>query len=281
MKFLIDNYSTDQSTQPLYLYKNINANTEHEAFIRMNGEVSIYDSFDRIMPDIYITSIHLLTQDAIIYLKENNNVKTKICLCLNGANKEMIEKAEDSFLSNDIPCGFFFGNDASVKLKKIRYLNLQEGADIKNQIDFKLNYSIDRAYIVYSDIKIKNLTGTYHIISTDKKLQNITDFCLPVHIINNVYTKYQEIILTGIEGHIPQCFFDAIARGAKIYYDIEDSQKEKYADELFGKVFKIDNKLNYNNKEKLENFDELRKYVLEKHTDENRTKSFLSQLPIK
>jgi hypothetical protein len=278
MKFLIDNYASNQSTQPLYLYKNINQYAEHEAFIRMNGEVSIYDSFDRISPDIYITSVHILSQDAIIYLKENK-VKTRICLCLNGANKDMIEKAEDSFLSNEVPCAFFFTNDYDVKLKKTRLLYLQEAADLNTTVSFNLKYNIDKAIFTSGDKKIKNYDGTYHILSVDQKPKNNVDFSLPIHIINNLFHNYKEIISTDIYSYIPQYFFDAIARGVKTYYDIENEILAKEIDELCGKILKIDNRLNYNNPNKLDNFEDLRKHVLEKHTCESRTKSFLSQLP--
>jgi len=43
-------------------------------------------------------------------------------------------------------------------------------------------------------------------------------------------------------------------------------------------IFKIDLELNYNNENKTQDFSEIKKIIMEKHTDSRRTKSLLSQI---
>mgnify|MGYP006282428655 CR=1 FL=1 len=279
MKFLIDNYCTDKSTQALYLYKNLNNHSDHESFIRMSGEVSIYDSFDTIKPDIYITSIFLFAQDVITYMKENPNNGIKIILCANDATQDMINKVEESFIDNNIQCLFIFSNNADLKTTKFRFVHIPECADLNGPEESFPAYNIDTAVFINKPSNIKKYDGTFHVLSTNMNLRNNVDICLPVHIISNIYDRYNTIIFTDIGNIIPQAFFDSIARGMKTYYDIQDKDVEKQVDDLLKKIFKLDQSLNFNDENELDNFDKLKQIVLEKHLCTNRTKTLLSQIP--
>jgi hypothetical protein len=105
------------------------------------------------------------------------------------------------------------------------------------------------------------------------------DFYSPVAMLSSLYHKYDEIILTDFTGYIPQVFFDAVYRGVKVYYDINDVNIEQKANETFNKILKIDDKLNYNSKNKLTDFSDLKQLITDKHTGINRAKTLLSQLP--
>lgn len=283
MKFLIDNYCTDHSTQSLYLYNNLNKHKEHEAFIRMNAESSIYDSFDRIKPDFYITSVFLLTKDAISYIQENKNTNIQFILCANNATQDIINKIEASFEDDNIPCAFIFSNDQSLQTKKIRFVHLPECADMHHsQIELP-KFKIKKAIFVNDTSNIKQYDGTFHIISTNMKLKQDVDICLPVNVMSNLYNRYDEIIFNYMHNYIPQAFFDAIAHGNKVYYDIENKDIEKETEALLNKVFKLEpnESLNFNNSNKIDKFDTLRSMVLEKHGCANRTKTLLSQIPHK
>ncbi|NBO99198.1 MAG: hypothetical protein EBU90_03600 [Proteobacteria bacterium] len=275
MKFLIDNYCTDKSTQALYLYKNLNNHPDHEAFIRMNGETSIYDAFDKIKPDIYITSIFLFARDTIEYLKENKNTNIQIILCANEANQDMINKVEETFTENNIPCLFIFSNDSSIKTSKFRFVHLPECADLNNPSENFPQYKIDKAVFVNKITNIPKYNGTFHVLSTNTNIRNNVDISLPVHIISNLYNRYETIVFNDMQNCIPQAFFDAVARGNKVYYDVEN----KEIDELFKKIFKLDKSLNFNDPDRLDNFDSFRQIVLDKHLCTNRTKTLLSQIP--
>lgn len=277
MKFLIDNFSSHDTTQPLYLNKYINT-LGHESHMRIDPNQSLYDVMDTISPDFYITAISTLSQDAVLYLKENIDKNISIIICTNGARQNIVEEAENLIVTNEINCSFFYGNNPNIKTKKLRYVLIPEAADLNINPGTTMNYSIDKAVIVTEKSMIRNYQGTYHVISLLEKM-NKCDFYAPVGMLTAIYKMYNEIILTTFDGYISQVFFDGVARGAKVYYDIHDKQEEKLADEIFSKVFKIDTKLNYNNPDKLLDFTELKKYILEKHSGINRAKTFLSQLP--
>jgi hypothetical protein len=279
MKFLLDNFSDSHSTQSLYLNKHLN-DIGYVSNIRMDPHQSLYDALDIYSPDIYISSIPTFSKDALFYIKENAQRNIKLIMCINGANQSIVDKVEDLLKANEIDCLFFFGNKKDVNTKFIKYITVQEAADI-NILEARneLKYNIQKAVIVTDKSKVKNYSGTYHVISLSQNM-NKCDFFVPASVLTHLYQNYDEIIFTDFEGYIPQYFFDAVARNKKIYYDINDINVENKVNDILTKVLKLEShSLNYNSENKLKDFSNLNKYVLEKHTGLNRTKTIISQLP--
>lgn len=280
MKFLIENYSGYESTQPLYFHKHINDHEGHSSVIRSNS-VSVFDAFDMVNPDVYIASAHTLSRDAVMYLRENRDKDIKLLICTDGLSVEEIQSLEDVLKKSEVNCHFFFNSLESQASKRSRVVQIRNCADINLEPSLKIDYKIQKAVFVNKSSKIRNYQGTFHVISTNKQMKDDVDFCLPITMLSSIYSKYEEIIFTDISRSIPQYFFDAIYLGEKVYYDILDDEKSKIADEIVGSVLKIGNGLNYNNPDKITDFSSLKKYVEEKHSSANRTKTLLSQLPQK
>lgn len=277
MKFLIENYAGYESTQALYFHKHINDYNEHSCVIRPNN-ISIFDSFDIIKPDVYICSASKLSKDALLYIKQNKDIK--LIICVDDISNDDIQSLDDIIKQSEVICHFFF-TSGNINNKKVRtrIVQIRNGADINLEPSLKIQYNIQKAILVNKATKIKNYNGTFHVISCNPNLKDSIDFYLPVTMLPSVYGKYEEIIFTDLQENLSQCFFDAIYNGNKVYYDIVDEDKAKKADEIIDTTFKVGNSLNYNNPNKLINFDDLKRYVAEKHSSLNRTKTLLSQLP--
>jgi hypothetical protein len=280
MKFLIENYAGYESTQPLYFHKHINDYEEHSCAIRTN-DISVFDAFDAINPDVYIASAHTLSRDSVMYLRENKDKDIKLLICTDGLSSEEMQSLEGVLKNNEVSCHFYFNSSESNGTKRSKVVNIRNGVDLNLEPSLNIDYRIQKAIFVNKSAKIKNHKGTFHIISVNRQIKDSVDFCLPVTMLSSIYSKYEEIIFTDIPNSLPQHFFDAIYRGEKVYYDILDEDKSKLADEIVGSVLKVGNGLNYNNPDKITDFTDLKRYIEEKHSSINRTKTLLSQLPQK
>jgi|688.fasta_scaffold24745_9 hypothetical protein len=280
MKFLIENYAGYESTQPLYFHKHINDYEQHSSVIRPNN-MSVFDAFDVINPDVYIASAHTLSRDSVMYLRENKDKDIKLLICTDGLSVEEMQSLEDVLKKNEVNCHFYFNSSESNNSKRSRVVHIRSGVDLNLEPALKMDYRIQKALFVNKSSKIRNYQGTFHVVSINRQMKDSVDFCLPITMLSSIYSKYEEIIFTEISNSLPQYFFDAIYHGEKVYYDIVDEAKSKLADEIVGSVLKVGNGLNYNNPDKITDFTDLKKHIEEKHSSLNRTKTLLSQLPQK
>lgn len=282
MNFLIDNYSDYNQTQPLYLHKHINEYDEHVAYIKSDNNISIYDLFDTLNPDVYITAAHKLSKDAVLYLKENQKDKNiRLALSIQSVKNSDIVAIENLLAKHGVECMFFFLNCNTKNKPVARKTNifiLPDAADTNLDIKLDLNFKIDRAFMVDTNTINKHRNGTYHVITTNPNIGSV-DFNLPVNLLPAMYPKYDEVIFTNLTDYLPQTFFDAILYGNKVFYDVEDKENSKKLDEICDKVFGLGGKLNYKNQDKLQDFTAIQSTVVDKHTSIHRTKSLLSQIP--
>lgn len=279
MNFVIENYITNQNTQPVYLGKSINKTEGNRAFLWSPNVVSLYDIMDQTNPDFFITHIYKISKELVHYIN-NNETKTKILLCVDGAPEDSIVAMENLLLDKNIKCAFFFGSSKEVKTRKTRYVTLLNCYDAEIQkTNSILDYKIRKAYIVnkVEDIVITTSKDTYHYLSTEESLKEHVDIMLPEVTLSLLYKNYDEIIFKNIKDTIPQAFFDAICMGNKVYYHNNETNPD--IDEKIENILKPEKSLKYEDPDKMTDFTNLKKYVEEKHTCYNRTKTLLSQLP--
>lgn len=275
MKFLIENYASAEDTQCLYFAHDINMHEEHSAKV-WNSTSSIYDVLDTIRPDYFISHIFKLSKDVVHYMKHAES-KMKLLVSVESASDAIIESAEKAILNQGINCAFFFGS-RNVKTKKIRFVRINHAYDSNLQTqNTQVDYSIDEAIFIDSkdDVVLLNKEISYHYISNNKELDGVADIVLPENSMYHLYKNYDRIIFRNIKDVVPQSFFDAIMCGNKVYYESNDDNVH----ESMKKLFKQEKSLNYNDNDKLEDFTNLKSYVKEKHSNQNRTKTLLSQLP--
>lgn len=282
MKFLIENYSTPDSTQPLYFNKHLNETSEHRSILRQNN-ASIFDIFDTIRPDVYISSFNTLSKDALLYLQENKHIK--FLMSIDGLQQQHFLKLEDILQSYEVSCHFFFSVSGQSYSRKYRFVSIRHAADINIKQDLSIVYKAEKCIIVNKDDPSRNYkkdyNGTYHVITNNQSLLKKSDAYLPITLMPSIYNMYEEIIFTDIGSELPQSFFDALYYGKRVYYDIKNENIAQKIDDAVSHIFGVNNVLNYNAPNKLEDFSAVKNIVNEKHLSTNRTKTLLSQLPQK
>jgi hypothetical protein len=279
MKIVIENFSTSDDTQALYLTNTLKE-MGHDAIIFDQTKNSIYDTLDTHVPDIYISHAFRLSQDLLFYL-ENNNKNIDILLNINGLKTGDISNFDKFFQEKGIESSFFFTSMSKQIIPKT-YNNiviLHNAADLNLlQRQPNIEYHIEKAIFVYNKESIKEYDGSYHIITTNPNLKDVVDIYLPEMSLASLYQFYDEIIFRDFLGYLPQAFFDAIVMGPKVYFDVDDKDIQDSIDTLASKILKIDTSINYKSDNKLNNFTQLKEYVLEKHTNKNRTNTLLSNI---
>lgn len=282
MKFIVDNYSGPQTSQALYLYQYIQQISGNDVFLN-NGNRYIFDLMDEHNPDVYIASCHTLSYDVIRYL-ESERQNIILLINIDGAKQGEVYTIEDSLLSKKINFKLFGNNSAIEKVmtKKTKIFNLLDGADL-NIVEHKEHWKnkINTMFVIEDSIDVMNIKSiadkkdrTFHLVSFNKPTEVTTSIIEARRVL---YHNYDNIIFAGLEHGLKQYFFEAILFGSKVYFVSNNHAKE--IDELIQRVFKLDISLDYHNNNRLEDFEELRNVILNKHTGHARAKSLLSQLP--
>lgn len=273
MKFLVQNYSSEDNTQALYLARGL---SEQEGYsgVLWNNSCSLYDIMDKEKPDYYITSAFMLSTDFIHYAKNHLIFEMKLLLNVDGVSQDIINNIEISLENNKIKCPFFFSHNKNVKTKNVRFININNAYDAYLSHKSNIKYKIDKAIIASSKNHIQEYEGSYHVLSQNKDMVEVADIVFPESQLCSLYHNYKEIIV-NIDDVIPQVFFDALMYGDKVYY--KSPNKEIKND--IKKILRTDSILDYEDPNKTNDFSDIKKTVAERHSSRNRVKTLLSQLP--
>lgn len=272
MKFLVQNYASEQNTQAMYLARGLNID-EHQSTL-WNNSCSLYDIMDKEKPDYFITSISMLSKDFVHYVENHPSVNMKLLLNIDNVSQEIVNSTETILSNKNVKCGFFFCNDLNIKTKKVRLVNINNAYDAYLEGNSHIKYTIGKAIIINKKEDIEKYEGSYHVLSNKRELANIADIVFPETQLFSLFHNYDEIIV-HIEDIIPQVFFDAIMHGNKVYYKSSNKDVKNHIQ----KVLKTDAILDYEDENKLTDFTEIKKTVSEKHSSHNRVRTLLSQLP--
>jgi hypothetical protein len=265
MKFLIDNYSTSNNTESLYINSVLNLIEGCSSSIRSN-DISVYDSFDLANPNFFITHANKISSDMIFYLKEH----VDICIIVNisGINQENVTKLDTSFKMNGITKVIFFINYPNHGLvsKLTNIFVISHGADVFLTKASNVKYQIQQGIFVTNKSQITKREGTYHYLSTINSLAKDVDIFLPAMYMSNIYKNYDKLIFKPFGKIIPQNYFDAVLYGNMVEYEPDFSDDPAVA--ILANLFNG-----------CDSFEKIKQQVKNKHTCLHRTKSLLSQLP--
>jgi hypothetical protein len=215
-------------------------------------EVSAYDLFDTVKPDVFITHISGVTTDAVSYLKENKHIQ--MIVNITGGNAAAVSSLEQIFLEAKLNCPFFFLNgDSATESKKIKVLNLGFGSDVFLN-EGSLKYNIENGIFVSDYNEIKSIGNTYHT-------KNYNNF----------------IFRSGFE-FIPQVLLDAIFYGNRVWFDIDSEEERKIVSDKIKKSFRTD--MDITDPSGIDPT-QLKKCVIKRHTCLHKAKSLLSQFSCK
>lgn len=269
MKFLISDYSSEHSTEPLYLNTIFNSIGCASTVCPQN--LSAFDAFDLTNPDIFLTHFSKINRDVVYYLKNKKTID--LVVNITDIKQEHLNEMESVLYSNGIKPLFFFVNnyDHELRSNKTNINVILRGADVLfGKIDRMFN--IESGIFVNSKESMTPTGQTYHYLSAYKQLENIADIVMPTHKLTHFYPSYKQIVFKYFDGALPQIFFDAAYYGNSVYYDIKDrSILDIHLQKLFGEPgMCLD-----------ENSGKVTNKIKQKHTCLHRAKSLLSQLPCK
>lgn len=265
MKFLIDNYSSTYHTEPMYINAVLNLIEGCSSNMR-SDRMSVYDNFDLVSPDFFITHGAKLSQDILSYLNEHNSIH--LVVNVSGVTQDQIQTLEMVLKDNNINKVTFFINYSNHGLvtKNINIFVLAHGADIFLSNNNEVKYSIQQGIIVSNKSQITKREGTYHYLSNTASISKDVDIFLPAMHMSNFYRSYDKIVFKSFGKVIPQSYFDAIFHGNMVEYEPDSSNDPAIA--ILANVF-----------EGCDTFAKMKQQVRNKHTCLHRTKSLLSQLP--
>lgn len=268
MKILIQNYTSDISTEAMY-FDGCFKRTSVESSI-WNDNVSAFDVMDATSPDVLICHFAKVTQDIIKYLSRNK--KHELVLNVTGATAENLNMVEQVILGSKIKCPFVFSNIHEViaqpKPESLKFVNILPGADLfLSKGDNDLTFSVEAGIISTSKPDLVNSLAvnyeTYHRLQLAGREQNVA-YDLPVTVMNltNLYDRYEKVVIADdVELMFSQVAFDAMAKSNHAIFQTTDNQINKMQ-EILATLFYDDGKENVS--------ESIKAQVKSKHTCFNR-----------
>lgn len=275
MKVLISDYSSDLTSEPLYLSTCFNQAGCKSTLL--TKQTSLYDGFDMCKPDVFITHHDHLSKDLLIYLTENTNHKIDLIINITGIGQDYLTKLDTILSENKIKPTLYFINyyDHSLASKN-NIVSILPAADLFLTSEAK-QYEIEYALMIQSKEDATPLGDTYHTVTTMKNIDQIADIFLPVHRLCHLYPNYKSIVFRYFNGIFPQAFFDAAIRTDSVFFELVNNANKKILDKQLKKLLGGENYCSLSSKDS----GKIKNITLNKHTCYNRAKSLLSQLPAK
>ena len=121
-----------------------------------SNDISAFDIFDIVKPDIFLTHFSMLGNDSLKYLSENKDIS--LILNVTSASKEHLRMLDDIIVTNGINCPFIFTNQPSqlqvLSQEKTKLINIMHGADIflVNQQPQKMDYKNFLYHMCWSSV---------------------------------------------------------------------------------------------------------------------------------
>lgn len=264
MKTLIQNYSSGLSTEAMYFNQCLREGGL-ESHIWADGQISAFDIFDAVKPDIFISHYKFITTDIIKYLKQAKNIP--MVLNVTGTNEQEIQQIESLYSENNIKTPFLFTNSydsiEKFKPKKLKLVNILPSVDVFLSPIPTIDFQVDLAIIgTKSNNLIDETTKdkqSYHLLSLGVENEN---FDLPVDLksLGGLYDKYKEMILIDDVNVVSsQIFFEASLKARKLSVKVDQSQQSTL-DKIIPTLF-----------DKGSDSNSIRQQIKKKHTCFNRT----------
>lgn len=272
MKVLISDYSSDNTTEPLYFNAILNSIDCKSTLWPDN--TSTFDIFDIVQPDIHITHHSKISKDLVIYLQQSSR-KIDLIVNITGMNQENVRDFIKALNEYNIDPALLFVNhyDHNIQTKKTNIISILHSADVFLKSE-QPHYNIEYGIIINNENQVKPLGQTYHYITNNKSLEKNVDILLPIGRLAHLYNNYKNILFRYFDKEVPQIFFDAAYRNNSVLFDLEDRTL------LNGQLKKLLGEENLCDPS-IENSGDIREKIKQKHTCLHRVKSLLSQLPAK
>ena len=276
MKFVIQNYSSNTTTEPLYFDMCLKQIQGVETFVWNSNEISVYDCFDKLKPDILITDFRVVTNDMIKYLSGSS--KIQVLMNITGASQENMEIVTHILITNNIECPFLF-NNAPTELtkclpKSIKIESILSGYDVfaahakRNLPDFNIGAGL----VTFNNKDLLNKESkayeTCHKMSIGDPNNGVeADMFLSIYELASLYHKYNTVVLVdSLTNVFSQVLYDALALAKDVKIVTPEEEKSQIG-MIFESVFGRDSKI-----------EDAKKIIKKKHSCFNRTKRLLEKL---
>ena len=271
MRVLIDNYSSRTSTEPIYFEQTMKR-VGIEVVVWNRNQISTYDIFDRVQPDLFITHQGHLDNDVVKYLF-NSKKQLDLVLNVTGLDEEksvaLNRLLQELKLAGKVKIPFVFSNTPEgipeARLKDFKTHSILPGADLFIPNYSGLDFEIDaaRVYVGELDHDFNGENETYHNIEIGEKTE-FSDFSATAVDMMPLYLKYRQVCFIGKPKDIfSQLLFDSKIRHNNVKL-ISDNQEGLH--KVIEGVFKTTNPSS--------------KDIKTRHTCLHRTNRLLSKLNI-
>ena len=232
MRVLIDNYSSRTSTEPIYFEQTMKR-VGIEAVVWNRNQISTYDVFDRVQPDLFITHYKHLNNDIIKYLLGSTKQMDFVLnvTCLNENESVTLNQILQDLKAKRVKIPFVFSNTPEgipeARLKDFKTHSILPGADLFIPNHSGLDFEIDaaRVYMSEPDHDFNGKHATYHNIEIGEKTE-FSDFPATAVDMMPLYSQYTQICFIGKpQDLVSQLLFDAKIRHDNVILvsdDLED-----------------------------------------------------------
>ena len=269
MRVLIDNYSSRTSTEPIYFEQTMKR-VGIEAVAWNRNQISTYDVFDRVQPDLFITHHNHLDNDIIKYLFGSTK-PLDLVLNVTGLDEEKsvaLNQLLQDLKTKKVNVPFVFSNTPEgipeARLKDFKTHSILPGADLFIPNHSGLDFEIDAARVYMGEVFANfDKHDTYHNIEIGEKTQ-FSDFSATAVDMMPLYLKYKQIYFIGKpEDLVSQLLFDSKIRHDNVTLLSDDQER---LDTILESVYKT----NFASPQDIKT----------RHTCLHRTKRLLSKLKV-
>jgi hypothetical protein len=242
MRVLIDNYSSRTSTEPIYFEQTMKR-VGIEAVVWNRNQISTYDVFDRVQPDLFITHYNHLDNDIIKYLFGSTK-PLDLVLNVTGLDEEKsvaLNQLLKDLKTKKVNVPFVFSNTPEgipeARLKDFKTHSILPGADLFIPNHSGLDFEIDAARVYMSELDhdFNGEHDTYHNIEIGEKTE-FSDFSATAVDMMPLYSKYKQVCFIGKpEDLVSQLLFDSKIRHGNVKL-VSDNQER--LDTILGGVCK-------------------------------------------
>jgi hypothetical protein len=267
MKAIVQNYVTAFSTESMYITETINRISGCSAAYWKNN-ISAYDIFDTVKPDIFFTHASFLKRDTVEYLSNNANIE---CIFnITGLNQDVVNNVNNLIKDQNIKCPLLYTNELNKSLKsKINLQYIPLAFDQYNPIINEIpDYKIDLGcFSISKEVSVPEEFKTYHILGSVSN----ADIKSTILEIPSLCTRYKNFVIYDDSNIVSQAFYTSLYHGTPTYYHTSN-EKIKQA---IKNITKSENTFDINSKEEYQ-WKDIQEQIKSKHTGANRVKTMFS-----
>lgn len=273
MKMLIQNYSSHYTTEPFYLvecFKRVGI----DAHLWADSNVSAFDIFDTVAPDVFIGHFAYLTEDVVKYLSQNKNIKPVINVT--GTNTQQLKGITDTFMSMGLENVILFTNNF-VHPHGESVQKILPAFDVFVQAS-QPQFNIPLAVVTNGeDETVKDFVKdkeVYHLVSYGEN-KEWADFSTDIRNFWGVSTSYDEVTLID-DGMVStsQFFFQATMLCRKFNVVSQTEEQREAFQEILSSLF-----ISEETSEDVATV--IKKQIIKNHTCFNRASELANALGLK